>query len=64
MTAAILRLPDRRALVVSVYMLKQDPQALRSACDDLRKIIIDTRRNAGTAVDVVIAGDFNRHDQM
>ena len=24
-TAAILRLPDRRVLVVSVYVLKQDP---------------------------------------
>jgi len=64
MTAAILRLPDRRVLVVSVYVPKQDPRALRSTCDDLRKIIMDTRRNAGTAVDVVIAGDFNRHDQM
>ncbi len=63
-TAAILRLPDRQVLVVSVYMLKQDPRALRSACDDLHKIIIDTRRNAGTAVDVVIAGDFNQYDQM
>ena len=64
MTAAILRLPDRRVLVVSVYVPKEDPQALRSACNDLRRIITDTRRNAGTAVDVVIAGDFNRHDQL
>ena len=64
MTAAILRLPDRRVLVVSVYVLKQDPRALRSACNDLRNIIVDARRNAGTAVDVVIAGDFNRHDQL
>ncbi len=64
MTAAILRLPDRRVLVVSVYVLKQDPWALQSACDNLRKIIIDTRQNAGTEVDVVIAGDFNRYDQM
>ncbi len=43
MTAAILRLPDWRVLVVSVYVLKQDPQALQSAYNDLRKIIIDTR---------------------
>jgi len=62
MTAAILRLADRRVLVVSVYVLKQDPQALRSVYDDLRKIITDIRRDAGTTVDVVISGDFNRHD--
>ena len=64
MTAAILRLPDRQVLVVSVYVPNQDPQALRGACDDLRKMITDTRRDAGTTVDVVIAGDFNRHDQL
>ena len=64
MTAAILRLPDRRVLVVSVYVPKEDSQALRGACDDLRNIITNTRRNAGTTVDVVIAGDFNRHDQL
>jgi hypothetical protein len=64
MTAALLRLPDRRVLVVSVYVPKEDPQALQSTCDDLRKIIRDTRRNAGTMVDAVIAGDFNRHDQL
>jgi hypothetical protein len=64
MTAAILKLPDRRVLVVSVYVPKQDPQALRSACNDFHKIITDIRRNAGTTVDVVIAGDFNRHDQL
>jgi hypothetical protein len=64
MTAAILRLPDRRVSVVSVYVPKQDPQALGSVCNDLRKIITDTRRHAGTTVDVVIAGDFNWHDQL
>jgi hypothetical protein len=46
MTAAILRLPDRRVLVVSVYVPKQDPHALRSTYSDLRKIITDTRRDA------------------
>ena len=64
MTVAILRLPDRRVLVVSVYVPKQDPQALRSVYDNLRKIITDTRRDTGTTVDVVISGDFNRHDQL
>jgi hypothetical protein len=64
MTAAILRLPDRRVLVASVYVPKQDSQALRETCENLRKIITDARRDAGTAVDVMIVGDFNRHDQL
>ncbi|EAQ84521.1 hypothetical protein CHGG_08535 [Chaetomium globosum CBS 148.51] len=64
MTAAILRLPGRQVLVVSVYVPNQDPQALRETCDNLRKTITDARRDAGTTVDVVIAGDFNRHDQL
>ncbi|EAQ90175.1 hypothetical protein CHGG_06794 [Chaetomium globosum CBS 148.51] len=64
MTAAILRLPGRRVLVVSVYVPKQDPQALRETCDNLHKTIMGARRDAGTTVDVVIAGDFNRHDQL
>lgn len=64
MTAAILRLPGRRVLVVSVYVPKQDPQALRETCDNLHKTIMGARRDAGTTVDVIIAGDFNRHDQL
>jgi endonuclease/exonuclease/phosphatase family metal-dependent hydrolase len=30
----------------------------------LQKPTADIRRDAGTVVDVVIAGDFNRHDQL
>jgi hypothetical protein len=64
MTAAILRLPDRTVLVVSVYVPRVDSQALRDTCDKLRNIITDVRRSAGIAVDVIISGDFNRHDQL
>jgi Endonuclease-reverse transcriptase len=61
---AIIRLPGRQVLVVSVYVPGVDPQALRDSCNNLRKAVHDARRNAGTVVDVVIAGDFNRHDQL
>jgi len=64
MTAAVVRLPDRRILVVSVYVPGDDPQALRETCDHLRSTVRDVRRDAGVAVEVVIAGDFNRHDQL
>ena len=63
-TAAIIRLPGRRVLVASVYVPGGDAQALRDACIHLSKATMDTRRNAGIVVEVVIAGDFNRHDQL
>lgn len=41
-----------------------DAQALRDTCDHLRKSIQEARRKAGIVVEVVIVGDFNRHDQL
>ena len=64
MIVAIVRLHERQVLVVSVYVPGGDQQALRSSCNMLRKVIEDVRRNAGTVVDVVLAGDFNQHDQL
>ncbi|OAQ60394.1 reverse transcriptase [Purpureocillium lilacinum] len=64
MTAALIRLPDRQVLVFSVYVEGRNDQALTTTCDNLRRVINDTRRDAGTVVDVVIAGDFNRHDHL
>ena len=64
MTVAIIRLPGRQVLVASVYVPCADPQALRDSCNNLRKAVRDARRNSGSMVDIVIAGDFNRHDQL
>jgi exonuclease III len=64
MTAAIIRLHGRHVLVVSVYIPVGDPQALRAACNKLDKVIEDAKRGAGAMVDVVLAGDFNQHDQL
>ena len=64
MTAALIRLPERLLLVASVYVQGIDAEALTEACDNLRKVITDTRRDAGRVIDVVVAGDFNRHDQL
>lgn len=63
-TAAVIRLPERLVLVVSTYVPGGDAQALRDTCNILRQVITDTRREAGRVVDVVVAGDFNRHDQL
>ena len=62
LTAAVLRLPDRSILVVSVYIEPQDSEALRVAICELRQVIRGTRSTTGTRVDVVLAGDFNRYD--
>jgi hypothetical protein len=37
---------------------------VRDTCNTLRQVIADTRRDAGRVVDVVVVGDFNRHDQL
>ena len=64
MTAVTVRLPDRLIFVASVYVPRDDPRALRDTCNMLRVAIQDTRRVANTVVDVVLARDFNRHDQL
>ena len=63
-TAAVLRLPDRSILVVSVYVEGPDADALSCATNNLHQVIQETRNKIGTRVDVILAGDFNRHDQL
>jgi len=63
-TAAIIRLPERSILVASVYVPGIDAQALQDTCNNLRKTIQEVRRKANTVVELVIVGDFNRHDQL
>jgi exonuclease III len=63
-TAAILQLPDRSVLVTSVYVEVNKPDDLLDTTAKLRQLIDDTRSRIGTRVDVLIAGDFNRHDQL
>lgn len=50
--------------MVSVYVEPHDAEALRDATCKLHQIIEETRTRIGTRVDVVLAGDFNRHDQL
>ena len=64
LTAAVLRLPGRSILVVSVYVEPQDAEALRVATCELYQVIRETQSKIGTRVDVLLTGDFNRHDQL
>jgi hypothetical protein len=64
LTAAVIQLPERLIFMASVYVEGGDAQALRDTCNHLRKAIIKARENMGTVVEVMIVGDFNRHDQL
>ncbi|KAJ5297274.1 uncharacterized protein N7443_008167 [Penicillium atrosanguineum] len=64
LTAAVIRLPERLIFMASVYVEGGDVSALNDTCDHLRKAITKVRRDTGTVVEVVIVGDFNRHDQL
>jgi ribonuclease HI len=63
-TAATVRLPDRIVLVASVYVPGGETETLQNICRMLQRAIDKIRRNTGTTVDVILAGDFNRHDQL
>ncbi|KAJ5283497.1 hypothetical protein N7505_001477 [Penicillium chrysogenum] len=64
LTAAVIRLPERLVFIASVYVEGGEASALSDACDRLRKAITKVRRDTGTVVEIMITGDFNRHDQL
>jgi len=64
LTAAVIRLPERRIFIALVYIEGGDASALDNAYDHLRKAIIKVRRGSGTVVDIMIIGDFNRYNQL
>ncbi|KAJ5117317.1 hypothetical protein N7448_010949 [Penicillium atrosanguineum] len=64
LTAAVVRLPERLIFMASVYVEGRDTAALDDACDHLRKAISKVRQDEGTVVEIMIVGDFNRHDQL
>jgi endonuclease/exonuclease/phosphatase (EEP) superfamily protein YafD len=64
LTAAVLRLLDLSILVVSVYVEGQNEEALLDTTSKLHQLIQETRRRTGTRLEVILAGDFNRHDQL
>ncbi|KAJ6437086.1 reverse transcriptase [Purpureocillium lavendulum] len=64
LTAAVLRLPERDVLVVSVYVQGKSVQMLDSATKLLHDLLQSFRDDTGRRTDVVLAGDFNRHDLL
>lgn len=64
LTAAKLHLPDRTIIMVSVYVEPNNPRALRETTTTLDELIRRSRCERGVRTDVILAGDFNRHDQL
>ncbi|KAJ5543771.1 hypothetical protein N7494_005050 [Penicillium frequentans] len=64
LTAAVIRLPERLIFIASVYVEGGDAMALDDACGHLRRAIAMVRRDTGAVVNIMIMGDFNRHDQL
>jgi hypothetical protein len=63
LTAALIHLPDCKILIVSVY-IPQGTEALLEEIELIRALINTTCQRIGTRTDIVLAGDFNRHDQL
>jgi hypothetical protein len=64
LTVALLRLPDRSVLLASVYVEGRNGAALDRTMDFLNEAIHTAQRRSGPRLDVVVAGDFNRHNQL
>jgi hypothetical protein len=63
-TAAVLRLPDRSILILSIYVPKADLATLQRILQLLQQAIRSAYHQTHTRLDVLVAGDFNRHDQL
>lgn len=64
LTEVLLRLPDRRVFLASVYVKRANATALDKTVLLLDGTIRTTRQRSGPRLDVVVAGDFNRHGQL
>jgi hypothetical protein len=59
LTVAVLRLPDRSIIMVSVYMEGSNTEALLDTMEKLRQLIQETCNRIGTQTDVILAGGIS-----
>ncbi|KAF4546910.1 Hypothetical protein D9617_102g071690 [Elsinoe fawcettii] len=64
LTVALLRLRDRSALLASVYVEGGSVAASDGTMRLLDNAIREVQRHGGPCLDIVVAGDFNRHAQL
>lgn len=63
LTAAVLRLPNSTVLVVSVYVEGKEVRALEEATALIKSTVTEAQRKWGR-IEIILAGDFNRHDAL
>ena len=64
LTAAVLYLQEYTVLIVSIYIPCNDEQTLITAMHLINKLINDARRKAPKELQILLLGDFNRHNQL
>lgn len=64
LTVAVIRLPERLIFLASVYVEGGNALALDDVCNHLLNAVTKVRRDTGVVVEILIVGDFNRHDQL
>jgi ribonuclease HI len=64
LTAVVLTLPDRKILIISVYIPHHDQEALTQELRHIEGTIQRTRVRYASRLDLLVLGDFNRHDQL
>ena len=62
-TAVTVRLPHLSILLFSVYVQCADPDALQIAVQNISQTILREKQRVGR-LEVIVAGDFNRHDAL
>jgi hypothetical protein len=64
LTVALLRLPDRPVLLASVYVEGANDVALSRTMRLLDDAVSTAQRRGSPRLNVVLASDFNRYDQL
>jgi Reverse transcriptase (RNA-dependent DNA polymerase)/Endonuclease-reverse transcriptase len=67
LTAALVEVGRREILVISVYIppkISRTDRELHESLLLINKIVTETRRTQREKIELIIAGDFNRHDQL
>lgn len=62
-TAVELRIPGARIFVASIYVPCQNQEALARTTELIRKAIAELQARRG-AIEIILAGDFNRHNPL
>lgn len=67
LAGVLVKTNGRAILAISVYVpakTSSEDEELQVRLDQIRSLVAETRRNHSEPVELIIGGDFNRHDQL